>query len=191
MRSKHGYPRSAKGVELRRARLRKLPLGEMESWLHSTGTRGRKPRPVLERFMEKVGKQQNGCWEWLGSRTEGYAVLAVRDRMVRASRLAMVLFGKTLPKELDACHHCDNPGCVNPEHLFAGTQKDNAMDSAKKKRTAWGEKNGMSKLTEVQVVEIRKRAAAGERGIDLAREFDVWQAAITRIVKRTRWGQLA
>lgn len=188
MRSKHGSVRSAKGVANRRARLKKLLLDKMESWLHSEGTRGRTPRPLLERFMEKVLKCPNGCWLWTGAVNQfGYAKLCVRDKMVNAGRISLFLHGVTPEPNKVVCHKCDKPECVNPEHLFWGTYKDNTQDALRKNRMLKGEKNGHSKLSQQQVLDIRARISAGEVRARLAEEFGVWPAAITRIIKRTRW----
>lgn len=99
--------------------------------------------PKLEtpeiRFWKKVDiKSQNECWNWIGYKNKhGYGVMAInRDgkALVYAHRLSWIINKKTEIDKLCICHKCDNPSCVNPNHLFIGTQKDNVTDMFKKKR---------------------------------------------------------
>lgn len=192
MHSKITYPRSAKGVENRRARLKSLRLDEMESWLHGIGKRGRKPRDVQARFMEKIDKQNNGCWLWTGAKdTNGYGLLCVRDKMIRATRLALLFSGVVLQRGQFACHHCDTPACVNPSHLFSGTAKDNTADAIKKGRMLVGEKNGAAKFTESEIAKIRIWKILGTSVTDIAEHFGVQTSAISKIVNRQTWKHLA
>ena len=123
-----------------------------------------------------------------------------------AHRVAWVLAFGPIPNDTPfVCHHCDNPPCVNPEHLWVGTDADNKRDMVSKdrqpsgdrsgarlhpERVARGEFSGTSRLTENQVREIRRRLAGGEMKKVLAAEFNVWQPCISKIRLRQRWGHV-
>ena len=92
-----------------------------------------------------------------------------------------------IPEGLFVCHTCDNPRCVNPDHLFLGTQKDNQRDSIKKERNAKGEKQGHSKLTEKDIMGIRKLNLIQE---EIAKIYNTTQANISRIKTRQSWAWL-
>lgn len=93
--------------------------------------RGPKPRPVAERFAEKTVPTDGGCLEWTGTRfTNGYGMLGVGGKMLRAHRVAHELFIGPIPDGLHVLHSCDNPPCVNPAHLRTGTRIDNMQDKA-------------------------------------------------------------
>jgi hypothetical protein len=98
--------------------------------------RGGPRRELYDRFWEKVSR--NGrCWEWAGSRHKsGYGRINQGGIVLYAHRLAYEFaFGDAMPAGLSVCHHCDNPPCCNPAHLFLGTAADNANDKARKGRT--------------------------------------------------------
>lgn len=96
---------------------------------------------IIIRFWNKVNKEgPNGCWEWVGKikvgKEGGYGIF----RDMRAHRYSWELFNGLIPDKLIICHKCDNRKCVNPDHLFLGTQFDNMKDMTKKGRRAYGEK---------------------------------------------------
>lgn len=132
----------------------------------------------------------SGCWLWLGScHEEGYAITRVRKRSVRASRLSMVLAGRTLAQADCVLHKCDNPFCVNPNHLFIGTKKDNAQDMVQKGRN-YVPPHGLTKLTPEAVVDIRAQVARGVQKKTLAVLYGVTPTAIgyhTRSRVIARW----
>lgn len=139
-----------------------------------------------EAFESRYVVAKNGCWEWTGTKDkDGYGRLYWRGKQIRANRLSMEL--KTsyeVDKNLVVCHHCDNPSCVNPDHLFVGTIKENAQDALQKKRHYVGEKNGRSKLTTEQVKVV---LSSGLNGQELANMFNVTRATINRIRRKEGW----
>jgi hypothetical protein len=108
--------------------------------------------------------------------------------MRRAHRVSYELVAGDIPDDLLVCHHCDNPPCVNPAHLFLGTVADNAVDAVAKGRWARGERSPMSKLTRDDVDEIRALFESGAFSkMDLSRRFGVSHTTIRRIVAGTTW----
>lgn len=158
---------------------------------------------ISRRFWPKVDKSagESGCWIWLGrKKPRGYGLLSVSPtpktrRMAYAHRLSYVINRGSIPEGLCVCHHCDNPSCVNPAHLFLGTNADNTADKVAKGRAKGspqvGEKNHNARLTPADVREIRRRYAANEGSQEvIARDYGVRQAHVSRIVRRTAWQEV-
>lgn len=95
-------------------------------------------RSTLDRFMDKVSPEPNtGCWLWLGGYGHnGYGRFKLNGVDTSANRASLVLHGVSVLPEQMACHRCDNPPCVNPDHLFAASQSENMMDARRKGRIA-------------------------------------------------------
>jgi len=95
-------------------------------------------KTLLERFNAKYIKIEGGCWEWSASKhRQGYGRIRLgkkEGKTVQAHRVSYELFIGEIPSEKLVCHRCDNPSCVNPDHLFLGTHKDNMIDKYKKGR---------------------------------------------------------
>lgn len=143
------------------------------------------------------------CWPWTGVLWKGYSYghLERNKHKIKAHRYAWEQAFGPIPVGLLVCHHCDNPPCVNPGHLFLGTQKANLADMIAKGRSARGDRSGARrhpelmghrrKLTEVAVREIRRRyALGGVRQRDLGAEFGVTQTMIGDVVRRDAWKQV-
>lgn len=119
---------------------------------------------LLQRILEKTRPGENGCIEWTGIRNKaGYGLVSMKQgdkhRMVPAHRaLYMIKTGLTLGRFEFVCHHCDNPGCVNFEHLFEGTPKDNVHDMLKKGRNAkqFRPHKRVRKYTHEQIREVKE-----------------------------------
>ena len=146
---------------------------------------------LSERFWQKV-KASDGCWEWLGSKNpKGYGTIQRNGLGTNvASRVSWELHFGDIPDGLFVCHHCDNPGCTNPEHLFLGTNKDNQQDSKRKGRRSdqRGEKNGNSKLTYDQAKTIRHLYEAERRtNKELSEFFNTSTANVWMITTRRTW----
>lgn len=117
----------------------------------------------IKRFWLKVDKSE-GCWNWLGNKfKDGCGSFGVRHKYWRTSRLSYILQHGHIQDNLLVCHTCDNPGCVNPDHLFLGTNEDNAKDKVSKSRQSClhGTSNGRAKISHTQVEEIRKLYKSG------------------------------
>ena len=157
---------------------------------------GPKPRPVAERFWEKVLKADgDGCWMWKAMRSpkSGYGLFAVRfhpTRYVVAHRIAYALANGEFPAELDVLHKCDNPTCVRPDHLFLGTQADNNRDMKAKGRAARGTAHFRAKLDPAKVVDIRRRRRAGETLKSIANRLGVSPETVSAVVTGRTWSHV-
>lgn len=149
---------------------------------------------LLERFNRHIGETtEAGCILWKGATCRGYGTLTQKSGgPTRANRIAYELFVGPIPDGLNVLHRCDNPRCVNPEHLFLGTPKENTHDMIAKGRQAKGRTHGISKLTDDAVRSIRERYAAGGVTQDaLASEHNVTQSIIWRVIHRKGWMHVA
>lgn len=161
-----------------------------------------------QRFWNKVDKSggDDACWLWQASRTtDGYGRVGINGTILYAHRVSWQIVHGAIPDGIFVCHHCDNPPCINPRHLFLGTNTDNVHDMLAKGRgnkasgarnghatrpekTLRGEANPQSKLTEESVRLIRQLYAAG--GVShrhLARRFGVGRSTIARILSGNLW----
>lgn len=143
-----------------------------------------------DRFWRKVTKG-DGCWLWSGSRhPNGHGYAYLDGRVTYAHRVAWMLTRGSIPDGINVCHKCDNPPCVNPDHLFLGTQADNMRDSAEKGRAAAGALK-RSKLTPALVREVRTLLRAGWTQQKIAdRLGTVTRSAIGLINQGRRWGHI-
>lgn len=178
--------------------------------------RFRRRTPLADRFWPKVDRRSpDECWLWTGAHhPAGYGRIGIGgsgSRMAPATHVAWMLCnGTPVPPGMLVCHHCDNPPCVNPAHLFIGTPKDNQQDMSRKgrakaprlrgsshplrvdpSRAARGEEHGCALLTAESVVAIRNAFSCGERITSLARRFGVARPTIRRVVLRETWRHVA
>ena len=140
----------------------------------------------MKRFWSKVDKSGD-CWEWTGGKNrKGYGNIRVNGKTVSAHRLSYFLSNGDIPDGLFVCHTCDNPGCVNPKHLWTGTVSDNAKDMYRKGRGPdfVGEKNPRAKLNPDDIKWIR---AIGGSHAAVARCFGVTDVLIGLIRRRQIW----
>lgn len=129
-----------------------------------------------------------GCHEWTAAKSRwGYGRIRVNSREFHVHTLTWEMFNGPVPAGRFVCHHCDNPPCCNPDHLFVGTPLDNVLDMIAKGRAPVGIKHGMAKLAEAQVLAIR----SDERmGTVIAREYGISTAMVSLIRNRKNWTHL-
>lgn len=142
-------------------------------------------------FWSKVDKSGD-CWEWTACKDKrGYGRFNQPKafKTTLAHRIAYMISIGPVPPEICVCHHCDNPSCVNPDHLFLGTHRDNMIDAMVKKRlaplqTLRGIDNPKNKLTENQVLIIKQSTVPLRI---LAKEFGVGSSTVHRIRSGQSW----
>lgn len=163
----------------------------------------RKCRSVENRFWEKVYKTET-CWNWTGALDGwGYGVIAIPRVSVayKAHRLSWEMHKGKIPAGLFVCHHCDNPRCVRPDHLFTGTAKHNSEDMIYKGR--WkqppqplkdairrGEKVNFAKLTEAKVFQLRRLALMGVSAYRMSKWIRLTHTGIRLILRGVNWAHV-
>lgn len=141
------------------------------------------------RFWEKVNKLgKHECWNWAAMKRSGYGMMRVGGKMTGAHRFSYELAYGEVPKELDVLHRCDNPSCVNPNHLFLGTHRENMLDCVRKGRRPYhkGESHHNSKLTKTKVLKIRALASTIPF-VAIANRFGISPPQVRNIVLRHQW----
>ena len=158
--------------------------------------------PPLERLMAMVELDgRTGCWNWTGTKIrKGYGKFFVNGKFRRAHRASYELHCGPIPDGMFVCHRCDNPACVNPDHLFLGTHAENMADMTAKGRNRLGSRgdanapfkrgadNPAAKLTQEDALAIR--SAVGVTGVALAAKYGVSPRQIFRIRDGKKWAHL-
>ena len=159
----------------------------------------RKPKkPLSERFWPKVDVcGEDDCWEWTACKDKaGYGYMTVNAKPRLATHVLFYLRKGHWPAKGRTCnHHCDNPPCLNPKHLYLGTQASNARDMVQRGRHRYvvrkGERNGSAKLTEKEVRQIRQRYKRGGTTYkELGQKFDISNTTIRDIKTRRTWSHV-
>ena len=151
-------------------------------------------RTLEQRFWDYVSCEPNsGCWLWEGAcDRKGYGQLRIANRKGRlATHISLELRGRKIPSGMQACHRCDVPACVNPDHLFVGTPLENTADMISKGRVRLapvrGSRVGGAVLTELDIPVIRARLARGETLRGIAASYGVTEAAISCVKLKKTW----
>lgn len=158
-------------------------------------------RAFVEQKLANYIISDSGCWEYQGQRTpSGYGMFSICVRDLKpykkkciASRVAYAFHNNEDPADSYVCHKCDNPCCINPEHLFIGTHQDNMDDMSGKGRRAdqAGSNNAASKIGETEVREIIARIKEGETNTAIAHDFGITHSAVSSIRLCKTWQSVA
>lgn len=147
-------------------------------------------RPINDEdsFWKHVQKgQPDDCWLFMSNQGGKYVKFSRNHQTYYAHRYSYQLAHGVIPETLDVLHSCDTPRCVNPRHLFLGTQADNMRDMVAKDRSLKGEKHGRAKLTEESVKEIKRLLAQKLTYLEIANQYGVTTGAIGAIAIGTSW----
>lgn len=149
-----------------------------------------------ERFWTKVDvRGEDECWLWKAGKRGHYGSSYRSGKVLGAHQHSYIIAHGSIPDDHDVCHSCDNPLCVNPKHLWAGTHAQNMADMATKGRAAREFATGTNaynaKLTDERVREIRRLYAEGVTMRALSKQFGVSQPNISYIVNRKAWAHVA
>lgn len=141
------------------------------------------------RFVEVRGEDE--CWPWIGSLCDGYGMITFFYKRIKAHRVSVYLSGRLIPSGLSACHSCDNRKCVNPSHIWLGTNAENVADRDAKgrcrSRGQSGERNYKTTLTNEKVFEIR---ADNRKHREIALDFGISKASVSDIKRGKNWKHL-
>jgi len=133
--------------------------------------------------------EETGCWLWTASKDSwGYGHIRIDTVLTKAHRFMYSEHNGKIPEGLKVCHRCDTPACINPEHLFLGTDADNMKDRDQKGRNAKGEMHGTSKLTEKDVIDIKNLLKTTDlKQREIAAIFNIGGDVISRIKTGNAW----
>lgn len=153
----------------------------------------------ISSFISRTRQSDSGCIEWIGSVSGSvlkYGRFCIGKLEFKSHRVSWVINFGEIPEGMLVCHHCDNPICVNPDHLFIGDHFDNQRDCQKKFRRKFntnprpstqGEKHVRAKITTQDVLEIRELRSNGYTYKDLAKKFNLGKTTISHITKKRNW----
>jgi hypothetical protein len=167
----------------------------------------------VDRFLEKIDKSvgEDACWIWTGSRDrKGYGQIRINGRTQKAHRAAWTLTHGEILNSLHCLHRCDRPECVRPDHLFLGTNAENVADKVAKGRQSRvrifgdangarkyperqsrpGLANGRTRLTEADVIAIRRACATGESHRSVASRYRIKKSTVGNIHRRECWARV-
>lgn len=151
----------------------------------------KKRKKLIQRIEDRIFYSPDGCWYWIGAlwSHSGRGRIQVWGKSRIAYRVIYQLQKGSIPEGKMLCHRCDNPVCVNPDHLFVGTAKDNFDDFINKGKIRpvfRGEKNGSAKLSDKDVLEIRSLRGKCTN-VELAKRFKTNDSHISMIQRRQLW----
>ena len=148
---------------------------------------------LIERFESQINKVDNGCWLWTGEICPKgkHGILRSGGQVFSAYRLSYEIYKGEIPIDMCVCHTCDVRACVNPDHLWIGTQQENIQDAVQKGRMNRGENNAGSKLQEDQVIEIVNLYKTGNYSQQqLGEMYGVAHTIISGIITGKNWKHL-
>jgi hypothetical protein len=147
------------------------------------------------RFWKYVNRgESDDCWDWTGAvQSEGYGQISISNKTIYAHRVSYELHYGKIPESEDyhgtcICHRCDNRRCVNPNHLFTGSQADNLSDAAKKGRISRGIDKHNAKLSEENITEIREDLSSGFSNEEIGKRYGVSGKTISDVKLGKTWG---
>ncbi|SRR6266403_1567959 len=143
-------------------------------------------------ILSKISIDSNACWNFTGGMSGGgYGIISFGKYTQRGAHIiSHELYKGKVPDDIFVCHSCDNPSCVNPDHLFLGTLQTNKDDEVSKWRHAHGENHGCVKLTEEAVFEIRDLISKGYSLAWIGRKYNISKQAVYYIKIGKNWGWL-
>lgn len=136
---------------------------------------------------------ENACWIWTGAKNrKGYGQISIKNKIKAAHRVSYEVHKGEITCGMIVCHNCDIPSCINPDHLFIGTVKDNTQDMLIKKRNRpiIGSSNGNSKLKNADIVEIKHMISSKVKLVEIAKKFNVTPENIAEIRNGKTWGHI-
>lgn len=156
------------------------------NWGEDIVRSSRKREAVLKTLVRHLRIRKNGCWEWLGATTVGYGSFRLADVVggikLLAHRASWVAFkGEEIKDGLFVCHHCDNPLCFNPDHLFLGSQQENMKDRDQKGRTLSGELVATAKYSKADISNVVEMLEKGCSGVEISHATGISRTHVSRI----------